>query len=66
MLALNEITGIVHDYDGVRQNRHGNIECIPCGCNGYEEAWEEDLLLLIREEHLERGIWERGECLKGD
>ena len=69
MLALNDVTGIVHDYKGTSPGGLGSedndmpVGIIPCGCDEFEEAVENNTLTMIRRRHLERGIWEPAECL---
>lgn len=69
MLALNELTGLVHTYEGtglggvgVDENDMG-IGLLSCGCDGFEEAAKNDTLTMIRRKHLERGIWQAAPCL---
>lgn len=72
MLALNELTGLVHDYKGTQIGGLGadktdkGIGIISCGCDGFEEAVENDTLTMIRRKHLERGIWQAAPCLQDD
>lgn len=72
IMALNELTGIVHEYNGTRVGGVGSasmgsgIGFVPCGCEDgswFEEAVERDTLTVIRRKHLERGIWEPAECV---
>jgi hypothetical protein len=59
MLALNELTGLVHDYAGAGLGRP-----LDCGCGLGDE--ELDALVMIRRKHMERGIWRPAPCLGGD
>jgi hypothetical protein len=65
-VLLDRLTGIAHEYNGTGPNRHGEIRPIPCGCDGFDEAYDADMLDVIGEHHLDRGIWERGDCLTDD
>lgn len=59
MLALNELTGRVHKYEGPGLGRP-----LSCGCEGFAEAVDAGALTVIRARHLERGIWEPADCLR--
>jgi len=66
MLALNELTGRVHDYTGP-----GLQGPLKCGCDGkdlelFREGIEHDTLTMINPKHLEAGVWEPAPCLQGD
>lgn len=69
MMALNQITGRVHKYNGTmlgginKEDHDHNIGIIPCGCEEFEEAIKTDNLIMIERKHLERGIWEPAECV---
>jgi len=72
MLALNEVTGLVHNYEGTIPGGLGAEEhdvpigIAPCGCELFEEAVANDNLKVINRKHLEAGIWEPADCMGGD
>lgn len=71
-LALNQLTGRVHKYGGTKLGGIGadengiGIGIVPCGCDGFKEAVENDTIIAIQPKHLERGIWKPAECLEGE
>lgn len=77
MLALDKVTGLVHQYKGTAPGGIGGEEMgfgigiIPCDCEGQQaEIFEENVMnsntVMIKRRHLEAGIWERAECLEED
>lgn len=65
ILALNELTGLVHKYKGTELKPDG-IGLITCDCEDFEDAAEHSSLTAINREHLERGIWKPAPCLQDD
>jgi hypothetical protein len=59
MVMLNEFTGIAHKYKGV-----GLGKPLSCGCDGIEEAMENDMLTILEMKHVEEGIWKKAPCLE--
>ena len=75
MLLLNEVTGIVHEYNGTGPGGYSSDEAdsvigvLPCGCEDddlFAEAVEMDNLIMIERRHLEKGIWEPAPCVETD
>lgn len=77
MLALDRVTGLVHQYNGTKPGGIGSedmgfgVGVIPCDCEGdHAELFEEDLVsdnvVVVDERHLEQGIWEPAPCLGGE
>lgn len=59
MMMLNEITGLVHEYEGAGLGRPLN-----CGCDLGDD--ELDNLVMIHREHMERGIWQPAPCVESE
>lgn len=59
MLALNELTGVVHDYAGASLS--GMIDC-GCGLDEHDQT----NMIAIHREHMERGIWEPAPCIEDE
>lgn len=72
ILALNELTGKVHKYNGTCLGGVGSedndmpIGIDSCGCDGFEEAAKNDSLTVIKRRHLENGIWQPADCLNNN
>lgn len=75
MLALDECTGLVHQYEGTAPGGIGaedmgfGVGIIPCDCEGeHAEIFEDDMnagnVVMVEQRHLAAGIWEPAPCLR--
>lgn len=62
ILMLDELTGLVHQYEGVVGPGGPHL----CDCELVEYSYEAGTLVSIPRRAFEIGIWEPAECLRDD
>lgn len=77
MLALDRTTGLVHQYKGTAPGGIGSEEMgfgigvVQCDCEDeyaemFEQALQEDKVVIVGRRHLRVGVWQPAPCLEED